>query len=77
MNANLAHELRNQPTRKKQCPLITLSKLTTPHQWFVVTRWKEKSGISMDGQNMRYLVALEKFNVTDQMEKILKSRKRS
>lgn len=60
----------------KQEPKIVRSNLTKPPKWFVVTRYKEVSGISLRGVPMFYLKALEKFDVTSQMEAILKARKR-
>jgi hypothetical protein len=52
--------------RPKQTPRITYSPLV--RRWFVVTRYIEKT--TPVGKR-RYLVAREKFDVTDQMQAIL------
>jgi hypothetical protein len=50
------------------------SSLTTPPQWYIVTRYKEKRGIDAEtGKEYAYLVASIKYDVTDQMEAILKA----
>lgn len=51
---------------RKQTPQITFSPIT--RRWFVVTRYTEKT--SPTG-NVKYLVARDKFDVTDQMCAIL------
>jgi len=54
-------------------PRIVFSELTK--RWFVVTRYREKRGIGLDGQPLHYLVASIKHDVTDQMKAILKHAK--
>ena len=61
----------------KQIPRIVRSDLTKPPRWYVVTRYVEKDGTNATtGEPMRYLVAQDKFNVTDQMERILADTRR-
>lgn len=58
-------------------PRIMKSDLTKPPQWYVVTRYTEKRGIdTVTGKEYAYLVASTKYDVTDQMEVILKAEKR-
>lgn len=62
----------------KQIPRIMKSTLTKPPQWFVVTRYTLKSGINpLTGEDVSYLAAREKFDVSDQMRAILKSETRT
>jgi hypothetical protein len=42
--------------------------------WYVVTRYREKEGVGLDGVRRRWLVASTKYDVTDQMLAILKQR---
>lgn len=53
------------------------STLTKPARWYVVTKYVQKRGISVFGPNAgqanEYLVAKEKFDVTDQILAILKA----
>ncbi len=52
---------------------IMKSDLTKPARWYVVTRYTEKCGINtVTGEETAYLVASKKYDVTDQMEAILK-----
>lgn len=60
----------------KQAPMIVESKLTKPSKWFVLTRYREKRGVNMNGDDVAYMVAIEKHDVTDQMLAILKNRRR-
>jgi hypothetical protein len=55
-----------------QEPRIVRSDLTKPPRWYVLTRYREKRGVNMDGDDVSYLVATTKFDVTDQMDEILK-----
>lgn len=56
----------------KQTPRIMRSDLTKPPQWFVVTRYRLKDGIDADtGEPTRYMVAQQKYDVSDQMRAIL------
>lgn len=60
---------------KKQHPRIMLSKLCKPSRWFVVTKYREAMGMDIaTGADHPYLVAVEKFDVTEQMESIFRSR---
>lgn len=60
--------------RTAQHPRIVRSDLTTPARWFVVTKYKERKGLDPTTQEaVAYLVAAEKFDVTDQMQAILKA----
>lgn len=64
-------------TTKKQAPMIVESKLTKPSRWFVLTRYQEKRGIdTVTGEDVAYLKALEKHDVTDQMRVILKNKRK-
>ena len=55
-------------------PRIVKSELTQPPRWNVVTRYTEKQGISaVTGEEKAYIVARKKYDVTDQMEAILKA----
>lgn len=55
----------------KQTPRIVKSPLT--NSWFVLTRWVEKRGIdTVTGEDVAYLKAIVKHDVTDQMTAILK-----
>lgn len=60
---------------KPQTPYIMKSGLSG--QWYVVTRYEQKRGMcamgSDAGKEYDYLIAKEKFDVTDQMKKILES----
>ena len=58
----------------KQHPRIVFSPLGK--SWYVVTRYREKRGVNMDGEDIAYLVAATKYDVTDQMEAILKAHSR-
>jgi len=53
-------------------PRITFSPLT--RRWFILTRYAEKTTAS---GTRRYLVAREKFDVTDQMQTILSKTSRA
>ncbi len=57
----------------KQTPYIMKSALTK--QWYIVTRYEQKRGmcaIGPDaGKDFDYLIAKEKFDVTEQMTKII------
>jgi hypothetical protein len=58
----------------KQTPRIMKSTLTKPPQWFLVTRYRIKDGIdAVTGEKTRYMVAQQKYDVTDQMRAILKA----
>ena len=50
-------------------PLILKSNLTKPPRWYVATRYIRK--VSASG--MAYINASKKYDVTDQMEAILKA----
>jgi cytidylate kinase len=53
------------------------SPLSRRARWFVVTRYRERHGIDTEtGRATAYIVASEKFDVTDQMLSILKSERR-
>ena len=53
-------------------PRIVFSDLSK--RWYVMTRYTRKEGIdSKDGKPYAYYVATTKYDVTDQMEAILKS----
>ena len=53
-------------------PKIMKSELTKPPQWYIVTRYKIVQGIDpKTGKEYAYMVAQRKYDVTDQMEKIL------
>jgi hypothetical protein len=59
----------------KQTPHLMQSPLT--NQWYIVTRWREREGVdTKTGERTRYMVALEKFDVSDQMRAILKAAQR-
>ncbi len=61
----------------KQTPMIVESKLTKPSKWFVLTRYREKRGINtVTGDDVAYFCAIEKHDVTDQMQAILKNRRK-
>jgi hypothetical protein len=48
------------------------SDLTKPPQWYVVTRYRIKNGIDpKTGEAFNYMVAVHKYDVTDQMQAIL------
>ena len=56
-----------------QTPRIVFSELG--QRWYIATRYREKSGVNaVTGENMRYIVATTKHDVTDQMQTILTSR---
>lgn len=55
----------------KQVPRIVRSDLTKPSRWYVLTRYREKRGVNMDGDDVSYLVATTKYDVTEQMNEIL------
>lgn len=58
-----------------QTPMIVESTLTRPSRWFILTRYVEKKGVHpKTGDDIAYLKALEKVDVTDQMRAILKQR---
>lgn len=58
----------------KQLPRIVKSPLS--NDWYVVTRYRERRGVDAEtGEPHAYLVASEKFKVTDQMRAILKAMK--
>lgn len=61
-------------------PRIVKSTLLKPHRWFVVTKYVIKRATAATGPNAgatgTYLVAKEKFDVTDQMTSILKAHRR-
>lgn len=64
--------------RVTQAPRIVRSDLTKPPQWFVVTRYRIKDGVDTEtGEPTRYMVAQQKFDVTEQMRAILKAHRRS
>lgn len=52
-------------------PLLLKSTLTKPPRWFVATRYRQKEGTGLDGVMRRYIVAQRKYDVTDQMERII------
>jgi hypothetical protein len=55
-------------------PRIVYSELS--RRWYVVTRYREKNGVdTKTGEPTAYLVASVKYDVTDQMRSIFKSRK--
>jgi hypothetical protein len=60
-----------------QEPKIMKSTLTKPARWYVVTKYVQKRGISVFGSNAgethEYLIAKEKFDVTDQINAIIKA----
>lgn len=62
---------------ERQIPRIMKSTLMKPHSWFVVTRYDIKRAMPVTGPGAgvpgHYLVAREKFDVTDQMTAILKA----
>lgn len=61
-----------------QPPLIVRSELTTPNRWFVVTRYRIKSGVDVTTQKpTSYITALKKYDVTEQMTIILNNAARS
>ena len=54
-------------------PRICKSDISNPPRWYVVTRYKFKEGINTEtGEKSRYLVAQTKYDVTEQMEEILR-----
>ncbi len=54
----------------KQIPRIVRSPFDV-QRWYVVTRYTEKAGIDTEtGEQRPYLVAREKFDVSDQMQAI-------
>ena len=55
---------------------IVESTLTRPSRWYVVTRYRLKPGIGLDGKPYRYIVASKKYDVTDQMRAILNAKSR-
>ncbi len=58
----------------RQLPLIVKSELTRPPRWYILLRYREKRGIdAKTGAPTAYLVASEKVDVTEQMQKILKA----
>lgn len=54
-------------------PRIVKSDLTKPARWYVATQYVVKRGINSAGEKHSYIVATRKYDVTDQMEAILKS----
>ncbi len=58
-------------------PLVMRSDLTNPPRYFVVTRYREKEGISVCGKDAgaksRYLVAQTKYDVTEQVAALIES----
>lgn len=58
-------------------PRIVESPLTCPSRWFVLTRYVKKDGIDpTTGEQVQYLRAITKYDVTDQMQAILKAKTR-
>jgi hypothetical protein len=58
-------------------PRLMKSALTSPPQWYIVTRYTEKRGIDpKSGEEYAYIVASRKYDITEQMEAILKAEKR-
>jgi len=58
-------------------PRICKSDLTKPPRWYVVTRYKVKTGVNQQTQEkVEYLSATTKYDVTEQMEAILKAESR-
>lgn len=51
-------------------PLIVESRLTKPSRWYVLTRYAFKP--SLVAANGNIVVASRKYDVTDQMERILR-----
>lgn len=61
---------------KPQTPIVYFSPLT--RRWFVTTKYVEKKGISADeGTAARYMQAVTKFDIDDQMSAILAGHKRN
>jgi hypothetical protein len=64
------------PTRFREetrTPMIMKSALSKEPLWYIVTRYTYKEGINSDGERVRYMVAQRKYDVTQQMEAILKA----
>lgn len=62
----------------KQTPMIVESTLSRPSRWFILTRYVEKKGVStVTGDDVLYLKAITKVDVTDQMRAILKAKARN
>lgn len=58
-------------------PRIVKSMLTKPPQWYIVTRYTVKEGVHpTTGEKHAYLVASRKYDVTEQMEAILKAERK-
>lgn len=58
-------------------PMIVESPLSRPSRWFVLTKYIEKDGIDPEtGAAVKYLRAITKYDVTDQMEAILRKRRK-
>lgn len=59
-----------------QPPLLMFSELG--NRWYIVTKYRMTDGVSVSGRNAgekgRYLVAERKYDVTERMEAIFKSR---
>jgi len=52
-------------------PLVMRSDLTQPPRYYVVTRYREKNGVDMNGYPRRYLVAQTKYDVTEQVQALI------
>jgi len=52
-------------------PRIVFSPLSK--RWYVATAYREKHGIATDGTPTAYLSVTRKYDVTDQMEQILRT----
>ena len=49
------------------------SELTNPPKWYIVTRYRLKKGIdAKNGEKYCYLIASKKYDVTEQMQEILR-----
>lgn len=52
-------------------PLVMRSDLTNPPRYYVVTRYREKVGIAIDGETRSYLVTQTKYDVTEQVQGLI------
>ena len=58
-------------SQRKHAPRLVFSELG--QRWYIVTRFRERDGINTEtGEKTRYMVALEKYDITDQMKTILR-----
>ena len=58
-------------------PIITKSELSRPPRWYVVTRYKVKEKVgATTGEKKSFIVASKKYDVTEQIERILKTERK-